>query len=458
MANAAIGQPAKPRNSGEPRARNVIFLVSDGLSIGALSFVDQFRRYKERRSSHWISLYGKNGAVRGLMDTASLNSLVPDSAAAAAAWGSGQRVNNGSVNIGPNGEIHAPILLLAKEAGKSVGLVTTATVSHATPAAFAANVPHRNNEPDIARQYFERRIDLVLGGGRVFFDGRRPDGRNLLEDFAGAGYQIANSREELLALAGGHGSLIGTFADNHLPFELDRLQNKLERRQVPSLEEMTRVALDRLNRNPDGFVIQIEGARIDMAAHANDIAGLVYDQIAFDDAVGAAIEFAEKEPDTLLIVTTDHGNANPGLNSGDNGGESNFKVLAGFKGTHGQILDRLNIESSAAAIRETILEVTGVEVSMDNAELLRLRLREEYRVPYRRMNGISAVLGQVLANHTDIGWIGNSHTSDHVEVAAFGPGSERIRAFQKNTALFSVMTEAIGIFEQSRLLEAVEEN
>ncbi len=433
------------RRSGK-RARNVIFLISDGMSSGTFTLADQFLRWRDGRPSNWVRLYQEETARRGMVETASADSIVTDSAAAASALGSGIRVKNRSINMGPNGEQHPPILMLAKEIGKSTGLVTTASASHATPAGFAANVPNRSDQATIAVQYLERGIDLVFGGGHSFFAAEtRKDGRDLLGDYAKAGYGVAKTRAEMEALKRAEGPVLGLFAEGYVPYELDRVNTPELKENVPGLPEMARFALERLNRNPEGFVLQLEGGRVDHAAHANDVGALLYEQIAFDETVAIAVEFARKRDDTLVIITTDHGNANPGLSSGMDGGEKSFAALAGFRGTHQSILSKIDKESSAATIAERIRETTGLNVAEADAELLRLNLREEYRTPYRRMNSASAVLGQILANHTDIGWIGNTHTSDHVEAAALGPGSEALRSFQKNTDLFAMMAASLGI-------------
>ena len=255
-----------------------------------------------------------------------------------------------------------------------------------------------------------------------------------------AGYHFVTNADELtVASANGVEKLLGLFSDGHIPYELDRLHNDDLAARVPSLADMTRSALQVLNRNPNGFIVQIEGARVDHAAHANDIGGLLFDQLAFDDAVGAAVEFAEAAGDTLVILTTDHGNANPGLNSGWQGGRYRFEVLSQFVGTHEAIFSRINGESSLGEIWEAIGEFTKLGVSRDRVKLLHDALRGEYQAPYHRSSNPSALLGQILANETDVGWAGGRHTSDHVELAALGPGSEGVRAFMKNTDLYDLM-------------------
>lgn len=427
------------------------------MSAATFSMADQFLRWRDGRASNWMRLYEVGKARRGLMETASLDDIVTDSAAAASAFGCGRRVNNRSLNIGPAGEEYEPILVTAKNAGKATGLVTTAIAVHATPAGFAVNVPHRGSYPEIAGQYFERKFDIILGGGRELFDGKAPDfpeSRDLTKEFLGAGYQIAGTAEELRKAAAHDAPILGLFPDTgpnsyHLPYEIDRLNDENLKKNVPSLAEMTTLTLEYLNRKPGGFVVQIEGARVDHGGHSNDIAGLLFDQVAFDEAIGAVEAFTVENPDTLVIITTDHGTGNPGLCSGRDGGAAAFSAIGGMKGSFEKILPRLDADCSVKDIRKIVAEVSGVRLDDRSAELLQTRLREtdeqQRLTPFARMNTISGVLGQALASSVEVGWVSNSHTSDHVEIAAFGPGSEQLKAFQKNTDLHAMMTQAMGI-------------
>lgn len=430
-------------------ARNVIFLVSDGMSSGTLTLADLMLRRRDGRRSHWMKLYDRAGIRRGLMDMASLDSVVPDSAAAASSWGCGYRINNRAMNWGPDGEQYTPVLKYFRDAGKSTGLVTTTRITHATPAGFAANVPQRGMEDTIAEQYLERKYDVLLGGGsRHFHKNRRGDNRDLIDEFKNAGYHVVRNKSGLFGLPNDTRGVLGTFFDGHVPYTLDHIHNAEYRENIPTLAEMTQIALNRLSKNRNGFIIQIEGGRVDHAAHGNDIGGLIYDQIAFDDAIGVAVEFAEEHPDTLVIVTTDHGNANPGLNArGPGYRDSNvhFDRIQQFKHTNSWILGGLNRESGTGTIRERIGEATGLGIQAEEAILLLKALNETYEAPYTMMRRPGAVLGQIMANYTSVSWIGTVHTADYVELAAFGPGSESIGAFTKNTQLFNVMTEAAGV-------------
>lgn len=430
------------------RAKQIIFMVSDGMSHGTLAMADQLRLLSEGRSSHWMRMYRERPVVRALMDTSSADNRVTDSAAASSAWGGGVKVPNGRLNVSREGEEMEPILLRAKRQGLRTGVVTTATVTHATPAGFIANSEDRNRQEDIARQYLEREVDVILGGGLAFFDAqRRGDGADLAEQFAEAGWLRMESRDGLRQRPPGSEKLLGLFAQGHLPFEVDRLHDEALRAQVPSLAEMTAAALETLSRGGRGFLVQIEGARVDHAAHNNDISGLLGDQLAFDDAISVALDFCDAHPETLLLVTTDHGNANPGLNSGGMRGAATLGRVRQFTGS----LTRMNetwpgIESlDVAGVQAHVRQTTGLALREAHAEIILARLREAWPSAYRRMGGITGVVGQVIANEIDVGWVGNSHTSDAVELAAIGPGSERIRPWMDNTELHAVMTGVLAL-------------
>ncbi len=446
---AQTQSPGGATSGAEPgRARNVIFLVSDGMSLGTLSLAERYRRRHEGRGAHWLDLYARPDVRRALVDTASASSLVTDSAAASSAWGGGAKVDNGSINVTPDGRPRTPILHLARAAGLGTGLVSTATITHATPAGFAAQVARRADEQIIATQYLTAGIDVLLGGGAQFFDpARRADQRDLLADYSRAGYEVVRDQQALRQAPAG-ARLLGLFADSHLPYTLDHRADPALAAAVPSLAEMARVALARLARQPRGFVLQIEGARIDHAAHANDIGGLLFDQLAFDDAVGAALEFAAGRDDTLVVVTTDHGNANPGLNGvGERYGGTGeaFDRLAQFRRTNAWALAGLNADSTASQVQDRVKEATNLALAEDEIDLLRRALRKEHREGYRVRNAPLIALGQIISNHTSVGWTGTTHTTDFVELAAFGPGSEGIHGLIQNTALFGVMTRALGL-------------
>ena len=392
------------------KTKNVIFMVSDGMSQGTLTMADLMIRDTHGRPSHWINLYETGRAKRSLMDMASLNSVVTDSAAAASSWGCGHRIVNNAVNMGPNGEVHPPLLPLFKAAGKATGLVTTTRLTHATPSGFIANVRSRAMEDEIAMQMYERGADVLLGGGMRFFDAsRRRDGKDLFGMFAEAGYHAVRTKPQLNALGNDGKPLIGLFYHEHLPYSVDHRHIDAHQRDVPTLAEMTQVALDRLSAKSDGFILQVEGGRVDHAAHGNCAAGLVFDQMAFDDAVGVVLRFVADRDDTLLILTSDHGNANPGLNGeGSNYGDSlaNLRKLNHVTRSNEWMRENWTKEMSVAELRDSLSTYTTFDIKPEHAELLHAALRGENQAIYKKMGSASGVMGQILATHTGINFIG----------------------------------------------------
>lgn len=454
----ARSAPPQRRGEGNRPARNIIFMVSDGMSLGTLTMADLYQRTHHGRSTRWIDLYRRSDVRRALIDTSSASSPVTDSAAASSAWGCGHKVLNGSVNVDPTGRPRTPIMHLARAAGLGTGLVTTATVTHATPAGFAAQAVTRTDEDGIARQYLDLGVDVLLGGGTKFFDGtQRADGVDLFAAYATAGYRVARDRAALLNRTTRADRLLGVFAEGYLPFSLDHRAEPALVASVPTLAEMTRAGLAHLAAHPGGFLLQVEGGRIDSAAHANDIGGLIHDQLAFDDAIGEVLEFVSERDDTLVVVTTDHGNANPALNgSGGNfdsrGGsygdtKACFDRVAQFRRTNSWVMSGLDADSPEAHVRERVLEATQIELAPDELDMLRRALRHEHSEGYRVRNAPLITLAQILANYTSVGWTGTQHTADFAEFAAFGPGTESIGGMMQNTDLFSMMTRALALRE-----------
>ena len=178
------GITSKSEPPAKGTAKNIIFLVSDGMSHGTLNMADLLLQRKEGRSSNWIKLYRDQKAVRAYMDTAALDSMVTDSAAASSAWGGGMRVNNGALNVGPDGTSYEPILQKFKKAGKSVGCVTTVPITHATPAGFCVSTKNRGSQEAIADIYLDLKFDVMMGGGTEFFSAdKRRDKRDLFAEF-----------------------------------------------------------------------------------------------------------------------------------------------------------------------------------------------------------------------------------------------------------------------------------
>lgn len=422
--------------------KNIIFMVSDGMSIGTLTMADLLLQRKEGRRSKWLSLYDEGKVTRALMDTASANALVTDSAAASSAWGGGKRVNNGSLNVNPDGSFNKPILQKFKSAGKSVGCVTSVPVTHATPAGFCVNIASRDNQPDIAVQYLKLEFDVLLGGGTEFFSAdKRTDKANLFGQFSQKGYQVVQNRNDLLQTSTTE-PLLGVFHEDGLPYTLDVQYNNHLKAVIPTLSEMTKQAINRLKQNKNGFVLQVEGGSVDWAAHANDASALLYEQIAFDEALAEAISFAEQDGETLVIITTDHGNANPGLFSSND----KFDKIQHFKQTNDKVLNSITRNFSSKQVIDYIESAQGIAIKDEEAkDILKHYNQLDSEGLYNPNHLPFKTYAEIQSNYTGISFGSTNHSADFVELAMFGPGSENLPQFVKNSDLHNFMLQAAGL-------------
>ncbi len=435
-----------PENKNK-KAKNIIFLVSDGMSTGTLNMADLFLNRKTGKGSNWLQLYKDNRVSRALMDTASASSIVTDSSAGSSSWGGGVRVNNGSLNVGPDGEMYLPILQKFKKSGKMVGCVTTVPITHATPAGFCVNSKSRNSQEDIAEQYLELKFDVMMGGGLEYFSSeKRKDKKDMFSAFEAKGYQVAKNRSAMLN-ANNSKPLLGVFYENGLPYYVDRNSDSALQNTIPSLAEMAQSAISHMKNNKDGFVLQIESGKVDWAAHANDIAGLIHDQIEFDEAIKVALDFAEKDKETLVIITTDHGNANPGVIYGKDA-NTQFDSIQKYTKTNEWILNNIHSDSTVAQVRETIDFANGGTISEENAKTVLsyydgLNKQEDGLYNYKKLP--FKAFAEMQKKNNSVGWISMDHSADYVELAMFGPGSELLKPFVKNTDLHYLMLQAAEV-------------
>lgn len=428
------------------KAKNIILLVSDGMSTGTLNMTDLFLSRKNGKGSDWIQLYKDNRVSRALMDTASASSIVTDSSAASSSWGGGFRVNNGALNISPTGEPHLPIWQKFKKAGKMAGCVTTVPITHATPAGFCVNSKSRNAQEDIAEQYLDLGFDIMMGGGANYFSPElRKDKKDMYAAFKAKGYQVVKTKSEM-ETASNSQPVLGVFSEDGVPYYVDRNSDENLKSTIPSLAEMSQKAIDRMKDHKKGFVLQIESGKVDWAAHANDIAGLIHDQIEFDEAVKVAIDFAEKDKETLVIITTDHGNANPGIIYGKYAND-NFDSIQKYTQTNEWILNQIKSDSTVSQVKEIIEKANGHAVSDDEAKIVLGHYdglhKEDGLYNYKKLpyKAFAEMQGKV----NSVGWISMDHSADYVELAMFGPGSELLKPFVKNTDLHYLMLQAAEV-------------
>lgn len=432
-AAAAVAPSVAYGGRSRNNPRNVIFMVSDGMSQGTMTLADMVTKHRTGQHSAWTELLQTEGVKRALMTTHSADRWVTDSAAGGCAWSLGTKVNNGSVNFLPDGTQMSPMHVRAKAVGLATGLVTTTRVTHATPASFIANVPRRDLEDGIAAQTMERGVDVVMGGGARHFPeslrAQHPEVQyhTTLPDLRGA---EAGSRH------------LGLFSNSHLPYAQDRDES------IPSLGEMTMQSLHLLGKNPNGFVLQVEGGRVDHAAHSNDACSLVLEQIEYDEALRAAVEYTLGRTDTLLVTTTDHGNANPGLTLYEEQGSGVLDRLTGANQSFEAVSRGLREAAESNTLADVVHHMSGGYV-MNDEELAFLRggLLDAHRTNgfLAQARSTTSMLGSMLSNYHGVAFLSPNHTADMVEVAAIGPGAERLQPVVDNTDLHALVQQVVGI-------------
>ncbi len=271
--------------------KNIILFIGDGMGVAHITA--------------GLTVNGTLNVTRcktmGLLTTHSIDKYITDSAAGATAMATGVKTTNGTISVSPSGERLKTVLEYAEERGKSTGLVATCRITHATPACFAAHIDNRDKEIMIAEQLVDSPVDVVFGGGLEYFlpktqeGSKRRDDKNLITRW-GTTHRIVRTPEAFRALENVD-KAVGLLALNDLPRVKDRLV---------SLAEMTRKAIELLSASDGGFFLMVEGSQIDWGGHDNDVEYIIQETIDFDEAVGVGLDFAEKDGQTLLLVTADH--------------------------------------------------------------------------------------------------------------------------------------------------------
>lgn len=298
-----LHEPVKP-------AKNAILLINDGTGLSHRTLARICAGGPNYR------LPSEQMPIVGLANTHSRGSLVTDSAAAGTQLATGYWVNNRTISVDPDGVPLKTILELAKELSKSTGIITTDSVTGATPASFGSHAGDRGDDPAISTGIFDNRVDVVMGGGRKHFvpgteNGARIDGRNLLKELQDEGFTVVDNVDDLKADNNlrawallNSGSLTGAASRNY------------------TLGDLTEEAIRRLSQNENGFFLMVEGDQIDGGGHNNDGYRVVTEMLDFETAVQVAVDFASGRDDTLVVVVADHETGGLGITSGSAYGTS----------------------------------------------------------------------------------------------------------------------------------------
>lgn len=337
----------------EPKVKNVIYLIGDGMGFGAVTSLllseDEVTGFEQ-------------APVIGLSETCSANNYVTDSAAGGTALATGTRTNNGFVGADPDGNQLTSVLRKAQAMGKKTGIVVNTTLTEATPAAFYAGVTSRKMVFDIAKQFTESNVDVAIGGGLDHFIAR-PDSLDLTATLIEKGYDVFLNWETVLGTDSEKFVGILPLYDLHRREENNGTASAAEGQEVclaaqlaslnedvntthlsePTvyLEKATVKALDILSRNnKDGFFLMIESAIIDGYGHNNDSDGMIVEMKEFNRTLQNMIDYVNNNPETLLVVTADHETGGTGVyyNGHKPGNEGPVKLNFSTSGHTGTVV------------------------------------------------------------------------------------------------------------------------
>ncbi len=311
-----FGSEVQPKTSEKPKS--IILFIGDGMGVAHVTSA-----IMNEVGSNFMRF--TNG---GLVLTSASNSWITDSAASATAISTGVKTYNGAIGVDDNRDNLKLLVEYASEKGLSTGLISTSSITHATPAAFAAHVDSRSKELEIALQLSESEVDVIIGGGMTFFlpkdkEGKRKDRRNLLNEMKNRNFTVVYDMEDLMSLNKDKTDKVIAL----LSFDaIDKEKNPSHK-----LADMTMAAIQILKKNEEGFFLMVEGSQIDWDANDNDYEKMLFQLEDFNEAIGVGLDYAQTKNEVLILVTADH--ATGGLTLLQGGHGSN-----GFKekwSTHG---------------------------------------------------------------------------------------------------------------------------
>jgi alkaline phosphatase len=451
-------------------AKNVILIIGDGMSLQARQMARILSKgITEGKYNDLLEMEKMSNLA--LITTSGSDSLVTDSANSASAYATGQKGAVNAMGVYADStkdpfddpKVENIIELAKRTRGMATGIVSTANITDATPAAMLAHTRKRSEQNFIAQEMLNplHRPDVILGGGSRQFlpksvpGSKRTDDRNLIEDFKQQGYPIATTKSELKQV-GTPDKLLGLFQLDNMDVYVDREVTKNPAvlgnfTDQPTLMDMTKTAIDVLSKNKNGFFLMVEGACIDKQLHTMDWQRATYDTIEMDKAVGIAKEFAKKNEDTLVIVVADHAHG------------------ASITGTYHELdgkTGREAVRTYADAGWPTFADADGDGFPDDPNPSVTLAVQFANHPDYYENNKFQEVPtspaimadGKAIANPKrapqggDLK-VGNTptsdpsevHSADDVPLTAEGPGADYFKGIMDNTEVFHGIVRALGL-------------
>jgi len=440
--------------------KNVILFISDGTSLASIS------------TARWLQWYTNPDKPKlnidpylcGTVRTHSSNAPIGDSAPTTSCYMSGQPSITGFVStypyacgkddiypVDPN-RAYQPTMTVLEAAkifkGASTGLVFTCEFPHATPADCSAHSYNRGKYEWIAPQMVHNDLDVVIGGGvSILTD----DMESYLKE---NGYSVYRNNLKGMR-ADTNNKMWALYGDREMAYDLDRNPE-----EQPSIEEMTRTAIEKLSKNENGFFLMVEGSKVDWAAHANDPVGIATDFLAFDRAVGAALEFARQNGETTIIVTSDHGNSGISIGRESCKGydkltkDQLFAQLSRFELTAEGFAKTVNTIPNSE-VQNLFREKAGFELSQEEMDALNNckdykfspipeAERHERSQASMYSNSLAGLMSQIITNRTCMGFTTHGHTGEDTFLASYHPQGTRPMGMLTNIELNHYMCSLYG--------------
>lgn len=444
------------------QAKYVFYFIGDGMGLNQVNTTEMYLGEQQGRIGTEPLCFA-SFPVAGMATTFSASNSITDSAAGGTALATGVKTYNGAIGVDANKERVMSVAERAKRAGKKVGVTTSVSVDHATPAAFYGHQPDRSMYYEIALQLPEAGFDFYAGSGflkpaRTFDKKDAPSIYPIIEQ---AGYTITRGIDEYQAKAGDADKMVliqkdGTDASS-LPYAIDRNEGDM------TLAQITESAIDFLSRdNKKGFFLMVEGGKIDWACHSNDPATMVKEVIDMDNAVRVAYEFYKKHPkETLIVITADHETGGLGL------GNSNYTLNLKSLDCQKQSVDLLSRaitdlrkakgnKATWEDVKALLTERMGFWGELTPTWEQEKMLRDEFESSfvrnkvvfeeslYSKTEPLAAVAKKVLSQMSKLGWTTGSHSAEYVPVFAVGAGSKLFMGKMDNTDIPKRIAKAAG--------------
>lgn len=454
--NLGIAKSANEEVYQGKTPKYVFMFIGDGMSYAQISSAEMYLGEKSmpgQLTPQQLSF--TKLPVHGALMTQDSSSFIPDSASTATSLASGHKTLSGVINMDETKtNTYKPITEDLKAKGYKIGIITSVPITHATPAAYYAKVANRNDAYEIGKQLAASGFDYFGGGDFDQKTGPEGKDRPIYEIVEAAGYTIANTKEEILALNNRSGKVVAIDPDDYetaLDYEIDREAGEL------GLADYVKKGIDLLNNNK-GFFMMVEGGKIDWANHANDAATSIYDTIAFDDSVKVALDFYNAHPkDTLILVTADHECGGMTIGYSLTGYSTHFeklqpvtmsyqefdKVSKLYKETNpaNPKLEDLKDQIKAAYGLE-LASLTPYEASLLNNAFAKFMsadtkpANDQENVLYGTYNPLSVTLSHVMNNRAGLSFTSYSHTGVPVPIYAVGTGAELFDGYYDNTKVY----------------------